>query len=115
MKKLAFLFLLLFVSSIQAQEFPTGLEFDKAKYDEIPESAPILTRSFTSLPSRYSLKAYTPTPRSQGSQPSCVGWASGYGARTISYAIKNNWKYNCGCNQCKREVSNDLIFETKPG
>jgi len=46
------------------------------------------------LPSNYSLKGYCPTPKSQGQQPSCVGWASGYGARTIAYAIKNNWKNN---------------------
>jgi hypothetical protein len=77
-----------------AQEYPTGLEFSKEKYEEVAESAPILMRSYTSLPTRYSLKAYTPTPGNQGAQPSCVGWASGYGARTIAYAIKNNWKYN---------------------
>ncbi len=94
MKKIAFLLMVFFVSLLYAQEYPTGLEFNKDKYEEIPESAPILTRSFTSLPSSYSLKGYTPTPKSQGSQPSCVGWASGYGARTISYAIRNNWKNN---------------------
>lgn len=79
------------VGFIQAQEFPTGLEFDKEKYDEVLESAPVLSRNLTSLPASYSLKPYAPTPKSQGSQPSCVGWASGYGARTISYAIRNNW------------------------
>lgn len=94
MKKLAILFLFIFVVSIQAQEYPTGLEFSKEKYDEVPESAPILTRSFNSLPSSASLKVYAPTPGNQGRQPSCVGWASGYGARTISYAIKKNWKNN---------------------
>lgn len=94
MKRIIVLALSLFVGVLTAQEFPTGLEFSEEKYNEIPKSAPILTRSFTSLPSKYSLKAYSPTPKSQGRQPSCVGWASGYGARTISYAIKKNWKNN---------------------
>ncbi|MFY0604600.1 MAG: DUF4384 domain-containing protein [Flavobacteriaceae bacterium] len=95
MKKLASLVAFLFISySAFAQEYPTGLEFSKEKYEQVLESAPILMRSYTSLPSSYSLKAYAPTPGNQGAQPSCVGWASGYGARTIAYAIKNNWRYN---------------------
>lgn len=95
MKKITFLAALFSIPYILvAQEYPTGLEFSKEKYEEVVESAPILMRSYTSLPSSYSLKAYAPTPGNQGAQPSCVGWASGYGARTIAYAIKNNWKYN---------------------
>lgn len=95
MKKITFLVALFSIPYIiLAQEYPTGLEFSKEKYEEVDESAPILMRSYTSLPSSYSLKAYTPTPGNQGAQPSCVGWASGYAARTIAYAIKNNWKYN---------------------
>ncbi len=77
-----------------SQEGTTGLDFDQEKYESVPISAPILTRSFTNLPNKYSLKPYAPTPGNQGSQPSCVGWASGYGARTIAFAIKNNWKNN---------------------
>lgn len=95
MKKITFLAALFSIPYILvAQEYPTGLEFSKEKYEEVVQSAPILMRSYTSLPSSYSLKAYAPTPGNQGAQPSCVGWASGYGARTIAYAIKNNWKYN---------------------
>lgn len=96
MKKLFTLLLLSTVICINAQEeeFGTGLKFDETLYEAVPETVPLITRSFTALPSSYSLKAYTPTPRSQGRQGSCVGWASAYGARTIAYAIKNNWKNN---------------------
>lgn len=93
MKKLLFIFFLVFSVQINyAQEGGTGLDFSVEKYEEIPMSTPILTRSFTNLPKRFSLKAYAPTPGNQMQQPSCVGWASGYGARTIAYAVKNNWK-----------------------
>ena len=94
MKKLTLIFTF-FTSIIFAQnQFTTGLLFDKEKYEAIELTAPLTTRSLDNLPSSYSLKAYCPTPQSQGSQPSCVGWASGFGARTISYAIKNKWANN---------------------
>ncbi|PQJ78464.1 C1 family peptidase [Polaribacter porphyrae] len=83
-----------FLLNAQDEEYATGLDFSQEKYESVPLSAPILTRSFTRLPKSYSLKPYAPTPGNQGNQPSCVGWASGYGAKTIAYAIKNNWKYN---------------------
>lgn len=92
------LFIALFTFSLfsfsQNEEGVTGLDFDLEKYEAVPISAPILTRNYTNLPRSYSLKPYAPTPGNQGKQPSCVGWASGYGARTIAFAIKNNWKYN---------------------
>lgn len=84
-----------FTNILFAQEqFGTGLKFDESLYNEIPQSVPLVTRSFTSIPKSLSLKGYAPTPKSQGSQGSCVGWASAYGARTIANAIKNGWKYN---------------------
>lgn len=98
MKKVSCLiafFLCAFVLNAQEDEDRgTGLDFSQEKYESIPLSAPILSRNFTNLPKSYSLKAYAPTPGDQGRQPSCVGWASGYGARTIAHAIKNNWKFN---------------------
>lgn len=98
MKKLSLLFVFLFVSFLtyaqEDEDYGTGLDFDQEKYESVPLSAPILSRNFTNLPRSYSLKAYAPTPGDQGRQPSCVGWASGYGARTIAYAIKKNWKNN---------------------
>ena len=95
MKKLAILFLFLStISYTQESEYTMGMLLDKDKYETTELTAPLTTRSLDDLPSYYSLKAFSPTPKSQGNQPSCVGWASGYGARTISYAIKNNWKNN---------------------
>ena len=92
MKKFSFIaFFILFTTTIYAQEFVTGLEFSKEKYENVTETVPLITRSVTSVPRNYSLKAYSPTPGNQGRQPSCVGWASGYGARTIANAIKNGW------------------------
>ena len=90
----AFLLVSFFVTAQDDEDYGTGLDFDQEKYESVPLSAPILSRNFTNLPRSYSLKAYAPTPGDQGRQPSCVGWASGYGARTIAYAIKNNWKNN---------------------
>jgi len=94
MKKLILLGLSIFSAQIlQAQQtYTTGMLFSKDKYEAVDQLAPLTTRSFTGIPSSYSLKDYCPTPLSQGQQPSCVGWASGFGARTISYAIKNSWK-----------------------
>jgi C1A family cysteine protease len=96
MKNLSLLLVCLFLTSslVSQEEFGTGLKFDESLYNEIPQSVPLVTRSFTSLPKSYSLKGYAPTPQSQGRQGSCVGWASAYGARTIANAIKNGWKYN---------------------
>ncbi|MEO9571642.1 MAG: C1 family peptidase [Polaribacter sp.] len=96
MKKLPALLICLFSTFFlfSQDEFGTGLKFDEAMYNQIPQSVPIITRSFTSMPSSFSLKGYAPTPGNQGSQGSCVGWASAYGARTIANAIKNGWKYN---------------------
>lgn len=94
MKKLILLVFYFFSAQIlQAQQtYTTGLLLSKEKYEVVDQLAPLTTRSFTNIPSSYSLKAYCPTPLSQGKQPSCVGWASGFGARTISYAVKNGWK-----------------------
>jgi len=95
MKRVCLILCVVFLSvSLYSQEYVTGLNFSKDKYEEITESVPLVTRSITSIPRKFSIKAYSPTPGNQGRQPSCVGWASGYGARTISNAIKNNWENN---------------------
>lgn len=94
MKKIVFILTLLlaFTATNYAQEFGTGLVFSQEKYEEMPLSVPLVTRSFNSLPKSYSLKPYCPIPKSQGYQGSCVGWASAYGARTIAKAISNGWR-----------------------
>ncbi|MFY9243085.1 MAG: C1 family peptidase [Polaribacter sp.] len=95
MKKLTLLIFGLFLTNIFSQDnFGTGLKFDENLYESITQTVPLVTRSFTALPKSFSIKGYAPTPQSQGQQGSCVGWASAYGARTIAYAIKNNWNYN---------------------
>jgi len=96
MKKFGLLLIcfLLFSNVFSQEQYTTGLLFSQEKYSNVKQLAPLTTRSFTSIPSSYSLKAYCPTPLSQGRQPSCVGWASGYAARTISYAVKKKWAYN---------------------
>ena len=106
MKKRILPFICLLVSSlcytqIDENDFGTGLKFDENLYESIPQTVPLVTRSFTALPKSYSLKSYAPTPKSQGRQGSCVGWASAYGARTIAYAVKNNWQ-----NQTARITEN---------
>ena len=47
-------------------------------------------RSLTPIPSAASLKKYCPIPGDQGEYGTCTSWASAYGARTISWAVKNN-------------------------
>ncbi|MFN8254811.1 MAG: C1 family peptidase [Bacteroidales bacterium] len=97
MKKLIFLVLLLvycpFIILSQVEDNPgTGLNFNDEQYGKVPRKAP-LTRSLygTSLPSSASLKSYAPTPLSQGSYGTCVGWSSTFCALTIIYAKANGW------------------------
>jgi hypothetical protein len=80
--------LFLFISGTAVAQPGTGLVFDDREYS----SQPSLPRSmkFTSaeLPQAASLKKYSPVPGHQGSMSSCVGWASAYGAISISAAIR---------------------------
>jgi C1A family cysteine protease len=92
MKKLILLLFIFSFTIINAQGY--GYQFDQEKYEAVQQSVPIVTRSYSKLPNSYSLKGYTPTPKSQFSQGSCVGWATAYGARTITNAIRNGWNYN---------------------
>lgn len=43
------------------------------------------------LPNSYDLSTSFPTPRSQGSQGSCVGWAVGYAMKTYHEKVERNW------------------------
>lgn len=98
MKNLLFIFIiaLLSIFSISAQvedNAPgTGLNFNDEQYSEDLMKAP-LTRSLygSSLPSSASLKKWAPTPKSQGSFGTCVGWSSAFCAFTILEAKKNGW------------------------
>jgi hypothetical protein len=53
--------------------------------------ATYLKRDYSSLPSKASLKAFCPTPESQGSYGTCVGWSSSWAARTIIEAQEKGW------------------------
>lgn len=67
----------------------TGLILDEEEYKSIP-LVPRGNSKNVSLPPRHSLKKYSPYPKSQGRIASCVGWAVGYGALTISEAQKKS-------------------------
>lgn len=129
MKQLLLISFLFFTSINAFSQFATGLEpASDEDYSSISTTVPLITRSFKAMPTSYSLKAYCPTPKSQGSQSSCVGWASAHGARTISYAVKNGWEnnktkidantfspafiYNSIKNPRKRDNSLDVNCET---
>ncbi len=80
-------------------EYYTGVLLDDEEYEKIPQKATLLTRDYSILPRKYSLKQYCPLPLSQGSYGTCVGWASAYAARTITEAINNGWSSQAQINK----------------
>lgn len=61
-----------------------GCKISQEKYDESKVFAALSSSSSKySIPTKVSLRQYAPRPLNQGSQGSCVGWASAYAARTI--------------------------------
>ena len=74
-----------------AQNQGMGLIVDDHIADNIPHKTVLLTRNYTSLPKSWSLKQYCPAVGSQGVYQTCVGWAVGYAARTISEAVRQGW------------------------
>lgn len=73
-------------SAIQNAVFGTGLEMDQKVYDEAEVFEPLADNVKNPLPESVSLLKYCPDRLNQGSQGSCVGWASAYAARTILHA-----------------------------
>jgi len=65
-----------------------GELIDTVQYQNIPLVPKV--RSFAPIPKAASLKQYCPIPGYQGQYGTCTAWASAYGARTISWAVKNN-------------------------
>jgi hypothetical protein len=94
MKKCIGLFLAFWIPfSAQAQDLETGLIFNEAQYNALPQmSVPASDLGFESedLASAASLKSYCPRPGNQGNIASCMAWALGYGAQTIDWAKRNN-------------------------
>ena len=87
-----FLFtILLSIFSLNALAQSKGLIFDDAAYDNVLLKASLTRGLYDRVPSRASLKKYSPTPKSQGKYGTCVGWASAYAARTIAMAQHKGW------------------------
>ena len=82
------LFFIVLCSNANAQNFPTGLLFDRKAYEATPSVPP--TKDFERTLEAFSLQQYCPTPGNQQAQGSCVGWATTYGARTIMAAVRGN-------------------------
>lgn len=90
-------------------EYYTGVLLDDEEYEKIPQKATLLTRDYSILPRKYSLKQYCPLPLSQGAHETCVGWASAYAARTITEAINNGWTSQAQIN--KESFSPAFIYK----
>lgn len=72
----------------QQNEFSKGLKFDDNAYRNTKLKAPLVRSLYgNSLPAKASLKNWAPTPKSQGSYGTCVGWSTNYAALTISESI----------------------------
>ncbi len=92
MKKILLLISILFLSlfEIYSQEYSTGLNFNDKKYESVPKKAPLTRSLYTNIPSNFSLKKYTPTPKSQGQHGTCVGWSTAYAGMTILESVHKN-------------------------
>lgn len=82
--------LILSYAHSQTDKVPIGLVFDDDAYNRTPHAPNFGGSKFDRVPLLVDLKKYAPTPRNQGYTGSCVGWACGYGALTISRAIQQN-------------------------
>ena len=71
----------IFVSTLSAQNRPTGEVFDAELYNSLPLKAKVSSRNI--LPPRASLEKYCPTPGDQTSYMTCSAWSSAYHFRTI--------------------------------
>ncbi|HET6487530.1 MAG TPA: PEGA domain-containing protein, partial [Spirochaetia bacterium] len=71
--------------------YPGGLVFlPQEQYDSMPPLRP--TGAPTELPARVDLRNLFPPPGDQGlTQPSCVGWAVGYGLKTYQERLAHGW------------------------
>jgi C1A family cysteine protease len=68
-----------------SQQFSLGATLDEEVYSQALAYEPLAygTTGQAALPPRATLERFAPQRRHQGSQGSCVGWASAYAARTI--------------------------------
>jgi len=92
MKKNIFyvLLLLLALGPLCAQDYPRGAILDDAIYESLPRKAVQHSKALDVLPRAASLKQYAPFAGNQGNYGTCVAWATGYAARTISESVGIN-------------------------
>ncbi|RLD51992.1 MAG: cysteine protease [Bacteroidetes bacterium] len=92
MKKIFLILLSIFISFqfASGQEYGTGLNFNDKKYESVPKKAPLTRSLYTNIPSSFSLKKYTPEPKSQGQHGTCVGWSTAYAGMTILESVHKN-------------------------
>lgn len=74
----------------QAPERPAGLLCSPERYALLPVLPGYSGEKYNEIPLRVDLKPFCPLPADQLEMGSCVGWAVGYGALTISRAIQAN-------------------------
>lgn len=93
----AFAWIAMYFLPLTAQRYPTGLLFDDDAYNALP-SLPVFSglNYMGNIPLIASLKDFAPNAGHQKKLPTCVGWATGYGAHTIAWAKMNgvtdkNW------------------------
>jgi len=72
----------------QEYDISRGAELDQSVYDKASVYEPLADNIKNPMPEKASLVQYCPTRLSQGSQGSCVAWASSYAGRTILEAQK---------------------------
>lgn len=83
---LLLLFTYYFPVFVFSQPYSTGLVFDVPSYRGTPYKARMTTANYTSLPAKYSMENYAPTPGDQGPYGTCTAFATAYHARTIMTA-----------------------------
>jgi hypothetical protein len=89
-KILLALFLHCFIQGFAQKNYNTGLNFDDVAYKHTPVNKPQLKRNYENLPAKADLKSYCPTPQLQADKSTCVGWAVGYAACTITEGVAKN-------------------------
>lgn len=88
-KRLVSLFTAMFIVCMAHAQMATGLIFDDDAYEKEQRMSPSLKFADT-YRSSYSLRKYCPIAGNQGYMSSCVGWAIGYAAHTISLAVRDS-------------------------
>jgi len=94
------LFFLLF--PLFGQTYSMGAILDPVRYEQTDAKPILVTRNYSSLPSAFSFKQYSPIPESQGDYGTCTGWATAFAARTISESA--------ALNRTNREQTSNNVF-----